>query len=69
MLTITSQTWDQMHLGIQECLVFNSLTLPICESLRLLVVFRCDGQCIEEDEHNHPPVEQSGLDINSAFTS
>lgn len=44
-----------------------SLTLPVCESLRLLVVFCCDGQRIEEDEHNHPPVEQFGLHIYPAF--
>lgn len=32
-------------------------TLPVCQSFRLLVVFRGDGQCVEEDEHNDPPVE------------
>lgn len=47
----------------------NTLTLPVCESLRLLVMFRCNGQSVQENEHNHPPVEQPGLHIHSAFAA
>ena len=54
---------------MSACKVCNALTLPVGETLRLFVVFGCDGQRIEEDEHDHPPVEQFGLNINSAFTA
>lgn len=44
------------------------LTLPVGESLRLFVMLCGDGQRVEEDEHDDPPVEEFGLHVHSAFT-
>lgn len=45
------------------------LTLPVGQSLGLLVVFCCYCQCVEHDENDDPPVEQLGLHVHSAFPS
>lgn len=34
-----------------------SLTLDFCEPVGLVVVLRCDGECVEEDQEDYKPVE------------
>lgn len=43
--------------------------MPAGGFLRLFVMFCGDGQCVQEDQHDHPPVEESRLHVHSAFTT
>ena len=44
-------------------------TLPIGETLWLLMMLSCNSQCVEENQQDYPPGEQLGLYIHPAFSS